>query len=474
MASRRAISPPVPQLSERAKRNLRFFLAAGLGSLLVFLVLGFYLTSAKPEWNGFLLAMLVGPVVGVGAARLRYGWPRFETREGNPLVPPEHRPYLFFAIMPAIAALVYVVLGVYLTPVFDRPDLVPYVSFAVGVVGGSAAAYALVGFPRFWRPLLDAWRRVPPETRPWTFFLVAPVLAFFFFMVVGLALTAASNAVATLLPIEAQPLVALPVALLAGAGAAYLLVGVPKPARPVREYVPDVPGRLRPAAFAVTWFLVAVPCTLLAGWGLSYAPRLSDAVLVPAALLLGLTLALGATVLAWGTPRRWRRYPDYTPGVPEPLRVALLLPVAIATVAVGGVASAAAGFDLFPGLVLGGLVGLPLGLAVSGILPRLVRAARGRARGGELPDMVKPLVLFPTWFLVAAGTFMLLAYAFPQYGGAITILSVALGLLVAIAMVEAGTWREWRARRREARARAREARRRRKEALAGAPAGKKA
>lgn len=458
-----------PALSEQAKQNARFLAMAAGGGFLVFVVLGFVLTARAPEANGFLIALLLGPAAGVTAARLRYGWPKLVTREGTPLVSERWRPFLWFPITGLCAAVVYVALGVFLTPVLP-PGIVPYVSLAVGVIGSGALAFFLVGFPNLPRMAREQWRRVPVATRPWLAFPIGALLTLAYYFLLGLALTNAGLPI----PLETQPLIALPLSLVLAGASAYLLVGFPKPQRPVREYVPDVPGRARPLAFTVTLLLAGVPLTFLVGLALMRMPALPLQALVPVATLLGYALAVGVAVLAWGTPRRWRRFPDYVPGLPDGARAALFLPAFAACALAGAVIAAVAGIDMFIGVLAGSALGVLAGLFASGAMRKLreARASRGTLLP-DLPDKVKPLVLFPTWILVGLLVFTVLAYALPDFLLYHFGTAVAVGLVTAVLVVEQATVREWLDGKRAERAR-REALRARRKAALERPAEKKA
>lgn len=466
MAPPKRSRPALPAMPPQMKRNLKFLGVALGGSLLLFLIIGFTLTGSNPDGNGFLIAMLLGPVGGVTAARLLHGWPRLETRDGKALVPPQYKPYLFFVITPAVTFVGYLVLGVYITPYVENPQYVPYVALAVGLVVGASVAYFLVGFPKFWEPVVKGWRAIPTERRPWLFFVAAPAFTVLFYFLLGLLLTNV-EAIGDVIPLETQPLLALPLAVAAACALAYRLLGFPKPQKPVREYVPEVPGRARPLAFLVTLLVAGVPLSYLAGLALTYAPRLPGGALVPLAVVLGLSAGAGVAALAWGTPRKWRRFADYRPGLPEGARYALFLPVVVAFAIVGGAISNGVGFDLFPGILLGAAIGILVGLQVSGALAAM-RRARGTRRTilPELPDMVKPLVLFPTWFLLGWLVFVTLAYAMPELVWYHLWIAIAVGGAVSVYLVEEPTFLDWRERRREARRRAAALKARRKEALA--------
>lgn len=464
--------PALPKfsVSAQAKRNVRFFGAAGGISLIVFLFLGFTLTSSAPQLDGFLIALIAGPAIGVTAARLLYGWPRFETKEGKPLVGPRARPYLFFPLTTVFAGAFYVVLGVALSPVLPV-SVVVYVPLAVGVLGGAALAYFLVGFPPLVTEARAQWSRVPPAHRPWLFFPFAVAFALVAYFLLGVALTN------TPMSPTLQPLVALPLGAILGGVAAYFLVGFPKPTKSVREYVPDVPGRRRPLAFAVTFLVAGVPLSFLVGLALGLVPNFPHGALLPLALAAGYVAALGVAAAAWGTPKRWRQFADYKPGLPEGARIALFVPTVLALAVVGAATSAAVGGDMFLGVLVGTALGVLAGLVVSGAWARL-RRARGASPTllPELPDKVKPLVAFPVWFLTGGIVFLVLMYALPAYSTTHLIIAFVVGCVVSVGLVEEPAIREWLAARRAERERAAALEARRREALArvtGADASRK-
>lgn len=460
---------PVLERWPQKKRNLWFGPSALGLALVAFVLVGFTMTAAAPEANGVLVALLFGPALGVAGAWALFGWPQLTTRTGKPLVSARWRPFLWFPLFVVFSAVGYVVLGTFLTPILP-PTLLAYVALGVSVIAAGVVAFWLVGFPHLVRFAKDQWATVPVDRRPFLFFPIAAVLTLLFYFLLGLAITQ------TAIPLSVQPLIVLPIAITLACVAAFFLVGFPKPKRSLKTYVPEVPGRSRPLAFLVTWLLAGLPLAYLAGLALSLAPAFPHAALLPLALVLGYAAAVGVAALAWGTPRSWRRFSDYKPGLPQGARVALFVPILVGFAIVGSVVAYALGLDLFWGILLGGAVGALVGLRASGAWSKLTEMRAGsKTLLPPMPDMVKPLVLFPTWILVGGLLFVVVTYAFPTLFAVAFVLAAVLGLAVAVLLVEEATIRETMADRRERKAQEAERKRRRAEALAKlAPSGKKA
>lgn len=460
---------PVLEGWPQKKRNLWFGPMALGGFLVAFLVTGFVMTAAAPEANGVLVALLVGPAVGVALAWRLFGWPHLTTSTGKPLVSERAKPFLWFPLFLVFTFVGYVVLGTFLTPILP-PTVLAYVALVASMLASGVLAYWLVGFPRLVKLAKDEWAQVPVERRPFLFFPIAAALTLLFYFLIGLALTQTS------LPLSVQPLLALPAGLLLACAAAYLLVGFPKPQRSLKQYVPEVPGRARPLAFFLTFLVAGLPLAYLAGLALSLSPGLPHAALLPLALVLGYAAALGVAALAWGTPKRWRQFSDYRPGLPKGARIALFVPIVVGCGVAGAIVAYALGLDLFWGILPGTAAGVLVGLRLSGAWARLADL-RGDSRTilPEMPDMVKPLVLFPVWFLVGGLLFVVITYAAPRLFGVAFVASAVLGLAVAVYLVEEATIKEAWVERRERKAAEAERKRRREEALRGASAsGKKA
>ncbi|MHB8604401.1 MAG: hypothetical protein ACYDCK_04020 [Thermoplasmatota archaeon] len=436
--------------------------AAFVGGAIVITAVAFFVVGLVT--NQILAALLLGPALGVAGAYALFGWPKLARKDGKPLVDPNVKPWLFFPLAFGIAAALYAILGVFLTP-FVPPTLVSYVAIFVAALVGVIGAFLAVGFPHLGHFFTDAWAKVPPENRPWLFFPLAGLFALLIFFLVGIGIAATS------LSVDLQPFISLPVAILLAIPLAYFLVGFPKPKRKVSEMVPTVPGRARPLAFLITALVAFAPLAYVAGLLLGLAPALAGNVAFPLALLAGAFLALGLAALVWGTPRRWRRFPDYKPGMPLAVRRALALPIAVLVGGVGVLVANVVGFDLFLGAFAGLVIGIALALLVSGVFGR---AERGNTQSSEppaaaraeLPDKVKPLAIFATWALVTAVLFLLALYVLPTLFFYDLVGAVAVGLAVALVLLEAPLMRVLGEERRERRALKRELAERRKRALA--------
>lgn len=444
------MQPVLSKLPPMRRMVLFPAIAAGV-FLLAFLILAL-------ATQHFLLTMLLAPTLGIGAAYVLVGFPELRKKDGTPLVEPKVKPYLFFALAPLLFLVLYPLLGVALTGTPVPLKWLAIVSLGLSLVLGCALAYVLVGFPNLYGAALKQYQTIPPERRPFLFF---PLFVLFFlvgYLVLGVASTrllpkVPADPVALL---NVQVLVILPVAALLAAGAALLLVGFPKPTKAPSEYLPKVTGKRRPQLFLATFVLAGIPLTLVVGALLTAIAKTDAAseaflppdLVLPLALVLGYTLSLGIAALAWGTPRQWRRYDDYTPGLPPKARVPAIVAASLATALGIVVIFGVAGLDIFWGLIVGILAGGLVLLAGTGGL-RLILARRKEATlVPDLPDGLKPLILFPAWFLLAGFLFAVLTYTLPGLVALNAVLGLVVGLVVSILLLEAPLWKEMREERR--------------------------
>lgn len=450
-----------------AKKRTLAFAPFALGIfVLAFIILGF-------ATQNFFVALVAAPVLGLGGAYLLVGLPELRRKDGRPLVEAHVRPYLFFVLAPILCFLLYVVLGVPLTAVLPL-SIVTYVTMAAALVGGVAAAYFLVGFPNLVGGARKAYAEIPPERRPFLFFPVFVVL----FLVIYLALGVVSTQLLAKVQgdrtplLNLQVLVLLPLTLALAGVLAYLLVGIPKPTKAPTEYLPKVAGRHRPRVFLATFLLLGIPLTLVLGSILTaYAP-LPPALTLVLAVLLGFSVSLGVAALSWGTPARWRRYEDYEPGIHPKLRLPLFAGLSVAIGLAVALGFGLAGIDLFWGILVGLLVAGLVLLVLTGTHRAIAARRKEPTLVPDVPDKLKPLILFGTWFLIASVIFAVLTYALPGLVAFNALVGVTVGLLVAFLSLESPLFKDLldeRRREREKR-KAWEARRRERLAEATEPA----
>lgn len=455
------------------RRRTLLFVPVLLG---VFLVLG--LTLALTTHDPYVVLLVTVPG-SVAAAWALLGWPEAPRRkDGRPLVDPKvarFRPWLFFLLAPLLAALLYVLLGYPLTQSGVPVTLLAWVTLALAVPLGCAAAYFLVGFPKDLLRAREAYERIPPERRPYLFY---PLFVLFFLVLylgIGVATTEALDKVDGGVALQnLQLLLVLPLCLILAGLLAYLLVGVPRPSKSPRAYLPKVTGKHRPRYFLLTLVLAGVAFTLLLGTLLNQVARTSsdrDAFLpaelvLPLAVLLGFALSLGVAALAWGTPRRWRRYEDYQPGLPPRARLPVHLATGLAVMLAVTVVFGLTGLEIFYGLLLGVVLGALVTLQLAGLLPRILERRKAGTLLPDVPDRLKPLILFPTWFLLALVLFAALTFALPDLVAWNAVGSLVVGLAVALFLVEQSLLASWLEERRLARERRKAWKARRKEVLA--------
>lgn len=409
-----------------------------------FLVLG--LTLALTTHDPYF-TLVLGLPGSVAAAWALLGWPELPPRKGGrPLLSAKAKPWLFFVLAPLFVAVLYFVLGVPLTKVGLPVKWIAVLTLLLAIPLGCALAYWLVGFPKGLHRVRETYDRIPPDRRPWLFYPLSVVFFVVLYIGVGVLTTGALDKVdvdRTLL-LNLQPLILLPLCLLLSCLLAYLLVGFPRPTRTPKDVMQKVTGKTRPRLFLATFLLAGIPFTVVIGTLLNAVARTSSnnraflpgEVILPLAVVLGYALSLGVAALAWGTPRSWRRYDDYEPGVHPKARPFVILGSGLAVLVAVTVAFGLAGLELFYGLLVGGILGTLLALQLAGLLPRILARRRESTFLPSLPDRVKPLVLFPTWLLLSALLFATLTFAFPDYVAWNFVGSVLLGLAVALFLVE--------------------------------------
>ncbi|HWH07692.1 MAG TPA: hypothetical protein VNX21_00735 [Candidatus Thermoplasmatota archaeon] len=450
------------------KRNLLFGpFALGI-FVVVFLTLGF--ATQDVFWP--LVAALPAAVAGAWAL---VGWPEVRRKDGRPLVEPRVRPYLFFPSLLVLFVVLYPFWGVVLTKVAVPPQYGAQLAIALALLTAIGASYLLFGFPNLWRGAREAYARIPPERRPFLFFPVFAAVFLLLYLGLGVGTTQAMGRLQgrTVLLLNIQVLLLLPVSILVAALVAYLLVGFPRPQKPLREVVPKVTGRHRPKAFLVTFLLAGAPLTVVVGALLSWAAGRQDSaaflpgeVVLPLALLLGYCLSLGVAALAWGTPRRWRRFDDYTPGLSPRGRLGAAGAAALAVLLAVVIGAGLAGVDIFWGLLVGLILGGAVALLITGAHRRIASRRGAPTLMPDLPERAKSLVLFTSWLVIALVVFSVMTYALPDLIAWNALLALALGLGISLVVVEQGLIKDALRDRREERARRKAWEQRRKEALA--------
>lgn len=447
------------------KKRTTFFapIAAGI-FLLTFLVVAF-------ATQNFFLALFVPPILAIGGAYALVGLPDLKRKDGKPLIEPKLKPYLFFVLVPLLSLLLYPILGIALTQAGLPLKWLAIVSIVLSLGIAIAAAYFLVGVPNVVATARKQYEQIPRERRPFLFFPLFVVFFLVLYIVLGVATTQLLGVVAPGDPtalLNVQVLVLAPICALLAGVLAWLLVGIPKLARNPTVYLDKVTGKHRPRVFLGTFFVLGIPLTMVIGAILTGTTPLPSTLVLALAVILGYMLSLGVAALAWGTPTRWRQYEDYVPGVNPRVRVPLLVGASIATGLAVVVAFGLAGLDLFWGMIAGVLLAALVAILLTGTHKRIA-ARRGQATFvPDLPDGLKPLILFPTWLLTSLLLFAVLTYVLPGLVAVNALVGLAVGLVVAFFLIEQPLLKELREERRRERQKRKEWEARRKERLAKA------
>lgn len=429
--------------------------------------------------QNFFLAMLLPPLLAVGGAYALVGFPDVKRKDGQPFVEPRYKPYLFFVLAPLLALILYPVLGIALTQAGLPLKYLAIVCIVLALALAIGAAYFLVGVPNLHAAARRQYEQLPPERRPYLFFVLAPV----FFLILFFTLGAASTQLVGLMAgggdptamLNLQLLVVAAVCLAAACLLAWLLVGLPAVLTKPAHHMPKVTGKYRPRIFAATFILAGIPLVVIVGALLTYFTPLPSMAVLGLALLLGFALSFGVAALAWGTPSRWRKFEDYQPGIDARVRTPLFLGISLLAGLVVIVAFGVANLELFWGMLAGVFVAATVALFLTG-LHRPILARRGEATlVPDLPDGVKPLILFPAWLVVSGLLFAVMTYALPS--GLVpvnAIVSILVGLALAFFLLEQPLLKEMRAQRKAQRQKRKEWETRRKQRLAEAEAARSA
>jgi hypothetical protein len=449
-----------------AKKKNRFFgIFAGGIFFLSFLLVAF-------ATQIFFLALLLPPVLGVVGAWALVGWPSLQMKDGRPLVEPRHRPYLFFLLAPLFAFVLYPVLGIISTQTgLPLGQWVTVVLIVLSVALAVTITYFLVGVPNVYVAARRRYEEIPADRRPFLFFPITVVLFLIIYLTLGVTSTRLLGQISPGDPtalLNIQVLVLTPLCLGLAALIAYLLVGIPKPAKSFADSMPKVTGKHRPRIFLATAILVGILLTIVLGAILTIYAPLPSTVVLGLAVLLGFTLSTSIAALAWGTPARWRQYDDYTPGVDPRLRIPLLLGVSLATGIAIAIAIGLANIDLFWGILAGSFATGIVLIFLTGT-HRRIAARRGQSTLiPDLPDGMKPLILFPTWFLISLVLFAVLTYALPGLVPLNALFALLVGLCVTFFLLEQPLLKDVLAERRREKEKRRAWEARRKQRLAEA------
>lgn len=437
------------------------------------IVLGLWLLSAviiALATQNFFLALLLPPPLAIGGAYALVGFPQLARKDGKPLIEPHLKPYLFFALVPLLALILYPILGIALTQARLPVKWLAIVSIVLSLGISIAASYFLVGVPNLYATARKQYDQLPPERRPFLFFPLFVV----FFLVLYIGLGVATTQLLGLVAVDPtallniQVLVLTPLCALLAGVLAWLLVGIPKPTRSPAAYLPKVTGRHRRRVFLGTSLLLGIPLTIVIGAVLTSTTPLPSTLVLALAVGLGYMLSVGIAALTWGTPARWRQFEDYDPRIHPRARLPLLTGASVASGIAVAVAFGLAGIDLFWGLLVGIIVGAIVALLLTGTHKRIA-ARRGQSTlVPDLPDRVKPLVLFPTWLLTSAFLFAILTYLLPGLVAVNALASLAAGLLLAFFLLEQPLLKALREERRREREKRKAWEARRRERLAQA------
>ena len=435
---------PIPSAWPPKKRTAWFLpMAAGI-LLLSFLIVAF-------STQNIFLAFLVPPFLAVGGAYALVGWPEIKTKDGKPIIEPRVKPYLFFVLAPLFALVLYPIVGVALTQIGLPLKWLAIVSIVIALTGGIAGAYFLVGIPNVIAAARKQYTDIPPERRPYLFFPLFVVFFLILFLTLGVLSTSLVGRVSPEDPaalLNIQVLILLPLCLLVAGLLAWLLVGIPKAVTAPAHHLPKVTGRHRPRVFFATFLVLGVLLTYAVGAALTFFSALPPLIVLPLAVVLGFTLSAGISLLAWGTPAKWRAYEDYRPAIPPeaglPLRVLGAIALGIAVIVVFGLA----GIDLFWGVLVGALVAGIASLFATGVHGRIFARRNAATLVPDLPDGLKPLILFPTWIVIAIVLFAILTYLLPGLVAVNALVAILVGLAVTFLLLEQPLLKDLRAERR--------------------------
>lgn len=450
MTARRPRADVKPVLSAwPAKKRNAAFPALALGIF----VLGFVIVAFTTQ--NILLAFLIPTLLAVGGAYALVGWPTIAMKDGKPLIEPKVKPYLFFVLAPIFALLLYPILGLLLMTLGVPPiKWLAVITIVLAAAIGITLAYLLVGIPNVYAAAKKQYTDIPPERRPFLFFPIFVVAFLILFLTLGVVSTALVGRAApgsTGMLLNVQVLVLLPLCLILAALIGWLLVGVPKVLTAPAHHLPKVTGKHRPRVFFATVVLAGIPLTLIVGALLTVYSPLPATLVLPLAVLLGFMTSLGIALVAWGTPARWRRYDDYQPALPRsahlPLKIGAALFVGIVILVGFGLAD----IDLFWGILVGAIAAAIVGIVLTG-LHRRVLARRGETTlVPDLPDAMKPLILFPAWAIIAFVIFAILTYLLPGLVAVNALVAIVIGLALTFLLLEQPLLKEVREERRRER-----------------------
>src|SRR5438067_1422403 len=132
---------PVLAAWPQKRRNVLFAPIALALFLVLFLAVGF------PTSDPFTAGLVALPVAVAGAWAL-VGWPLVTRKDGKPLVEPQHRPFLFFALAPILFVVGYPIFGILLTKLPVPLGLLAISSIVLPPLAARAAWSQRRGHPR--------------------------------------------------------------------------------------------------------------------------------------------------------------------------------------------------------------------------------------------------------------------------------------------------------------------------------------